>query len=97
MTTSVIISSPKPNHENVKVCGEYLDTSGNFASIASEVVLTDGESTQLYVHGSMRVTITEVQKGPVVEPTPDPAPEPDSPAEAEAELEPVDPVPDSQR
>lgn len=73
MTTAVVITSPDPNHENLKVTSEYIDAEGNVSSYASTQILSDGETCQLYVHGAMRVTITEVQKGPpVVVPDPEP-------------------------
>ena len=79
MTTTVVISSPSPNHENLKVISQYIDSDGNISSYGSIQVLTDGESCQLHVHGGMRVTITEVLKGPpVVAPAPDPVVEPEA-------------------
>lgn len=63
MTTSVIIMSPKPNHQNVRVQTHYLDEQGKPVGPAySDVTLTDGESTQAYVHGSMMLTVTEIEK-----------------------------------
>lgn len=94
MTTTVVISSPEPNHENLKVCAYYTDGNGNLATIHSDATLTDGESVTLHVHGSMKVLISEVQK-PKPEPVPvpdEPAPEPDhqddpAPADEHAEAE----------
>ncbi len=63
MTTSVVISSPKPNHQSVKVTQGYVK-DGVFCGAGqySEVVLGDGESTVVYVHDGAAFLVTEVPK-----------------------------------
>lgn len=59
MTTSVIVSSNRPNHEDVLV--ETLNTVGE-ANTGTR--LTDGETRSFYVHSGATLRITEVAKDP---------------------------------
>jgi len=58
MTTRVIIQSPSPNHQNVKV----ETTSGDGREPQLQKVLTDGEEIQLYVYPGQQILISEVPK-----------------------------------
>ena len=63
MTTTVIISSPRPNHQKVGVQVEYLDAFGRVSGNAGpQIVLDDGESTIVYVHYAARVVVAEVPR-----------------------------------
>ena len=67
MTTSVIVSSNRPNHEDVLV--ETLSASGD-ASTGTR--LTDGEQRSFYVHSGATLRITEVAKEPGAPTSPSP-------------------------
>jgi hypothetical protein len=63
MTTAVIISSPKPNHQNIKVYTQYTGgPDGEARELALMSELTDGESSLVYVHSGLRIVIEEVAK-----------------------------------
>jgi hypothetical protein len=63
MTTTVIISSPTPNHQNVGVYYQFLGADGRPAEEERLVAtLGDGQSTVVHVHSSARLVITEIAK-----------------------------------
>ena len=62
MTTTVTISSPKPNHQDVKVSILYQNRDGTYSETGAPVILHEGESTVVYVHGSNRIEINEIAK-----------------------------------
>jgi hypothetical protein len=59
MTTKVVISSPNPNHENVLV---RTVNPNDGTQVVPDMVLTDGESCERYVHSTSRLEISEVPK-----------------------------------
>lgn len=60
MTTRVQISLPVPSHHRAKVTAYYVNADGSLGPEASSVVLDHGQSTaDLYVHGAMKIVITE--------------------------------------
>jgi len=59
MTTTVIIKSTEPNHENVKV--EVVDPKTGKKS-GNHTILTDGEEVMMYVHSGSALHIKEVAK-----------------------------------
>lgn len=64
MTTTVIITSPKPNHHRVGVVFEYVDKGGLITGRQAELVLDDGQSHVAHVYDGMRLVITEIKKEP---------------------------------
>lgn len=52
MTTAVIISSPKPNHQRVRARSYYRKPDGTLDGPYSEVILGEGENTLMYVYGA---------------------------------------------
>ena len=65
MTTTVVVMSPKPNHQNVRVRVFYPDEIGHpDAKAYSDVTLKEGESTTTYVHSGAAIVIEEVEKEP---------------------------------
>jgi len=60
MTTAVIITSPKPNHQDVLVTA-ISPLSG---SLLSKNRLQEGESITLYVHSTSHLVIEEIEKLP---------------------------------
>jgi hypothetical protein len=73
MTTTVIITSPTPNHNNIGVAIQFLDAAGEPSSDTHFVAtLTDGQSTVVHVHSTARLVITEIAKVRA-EPVPDAA------------------------
>lgn len=63
MTTTVVISSPEPNHQKVGVQVVYPAALGHPAhSAGRQIVLDDGESTVVYVHGGAEVVVTEIPR-----------------------------------
>ncbi len=63
MTTSVIITSPKPNHHRVGVQIQALDHAGNpIGELGPCIELDDGQSHVAWVHDHNRLVITEIKK-----------------------------------
>jgi hypothetical protein len=63
MTTQLIISSPDPNHNNVRIKAGYLNEDGVFIEdVSLPVELTDGESHSTYIHASKLLLISETNK-----------------------------------
>lgn len=58
MTTTVNISSPIPNHEDVLVEVQSLDVEGNWKTSYS-FTLNEGQSKASYVYGNQRLIVTE--------------------------------------
>ncbi len=61
MTTKVIVSSPKNNHQAVKVECVAKNSTGQEV-ITSTTNIPDGEDRSFYVHGGCQLRITEVPK-----------------------------------
>jgi hypothetical protein len=66
MTTTVVISSPRPNHQRVRVAIGALDADRNFIPGGHDYVLGEGESTVVYVHDGAAFVITEAPKAATV-------------------------------
>ena len=63
MTTSVTISSPSPNHQNLRVTQEYYDEEGRISlGICHENILTDGDNERFFVYRGVRLIVEEVDK-----------------------------------
>jgi hypothetical protein len=63
MTTTVVISSPAPNHQDVEVFGRYVDQDGNdYGDLVPIATLAEGQSATAYIHSGLRLVIVEKPK-----------------------------------
>ena len=62
MTTTVVIRSPAPNHEDLVVQLQAVDAAGAWLNAGPPVRLTEGMSVSEYVHGGKRLVITEARR-----------------------------------
>jgi hypothetical protein len=69
MTTTVVITVPKPNHKAVQVTVERATGIDGEMAVSHQHVLSEGMSTIVHLHGGNRVSMSEVEKpttpGPV--------------------------------
>ena len=62
MTTTVIISSPKPNNNDVLVETLHVQKDGSYVALPYPTLLHEGQSTVVHVHGFNRIEVREVPK-----------------------------------
>lgn len=68
MTTRVIIKSPDPNHQNLKITAQQTNANGEWvdAEHIAPLILTDGqEASHLYIYcppSGQRLVIEEIAK-----------------------------------
>ncbi|HQT78091.1 MAG TPA: hypothetical protein PLD10_13635 [Rhodopila sp.] len=63
MTTQVIITSPKPNHGNVRVITQEpatdAPTDGSGPRTINEMVIPEGTTQTFYVHAGQQLLVVE--------------------------------------
>lgn len=62
MTTTVVIRSPAPNHQDVLVQKQSVAVDGSWADVGAPVRVTEGMAVTEYVYGGRRLVITEATR-----------------------------------
>jgi hypothetical protein len=62
MTTSVVIRTPSPNHQDVMVQKQSVDAEGRWTDVGPPMRLTWGMSLSEFVFGGRRLVVTETTR-----------------------------------